>query len=184
MKKIILLLLISYSGFAQENEFTFSEKGFTDFVIKNFESKNKEELYKKIIDWVSVTYNDPKEVIKGEIVNDYIRIEGIKNGVKLGTILGLQTIDNFKYQIEISVKDNKYKFDVIKIQNYTIPSQYITGGWKDISISDTSFNYKNGKIKNQVKFIPVTLPLIFNELNDSLYNFIINNESNTKKNDW
>ena len=49
MKKIILLLLISYSGFAQENEFTFSEKGFTDFVIKNFESKNKEELYKKII---------------------------------------------------------------------------------------------------------------------------------------
>lgn len=184
MKKIILLLLISYSGFAQETEFTFSEKGFTDFVIKNCEGKNKESLYKKIIDWVAVTYNDPKEVIKGEIINDYIRIQGIKNGVKLGTLLGLQTIDNYKYQIEISVKDNKYKFDVINIQNYTTPSQYIRGGWNDINILDTSFYYKNGKIKNSVKFLPASLPEVFNELNDNLYNFIINNESNTKKNDW
>jgi len=184
MKKIILFLLIGFSGFSQETTFTFSQSGFTDFIIQNCEGKNKEEIYKKTIDWISKTYNNPKEVIKAEIINDYIRIEGIKKEVPLGTFMGLATIENYKYQIEISVKDNKYKFDVINIENYTPPSQYLIGGWNSINISNTDFYYKNNKIKASVKFLPESLPAIFNDLNKSLFDFITNNESVIKKNEW
>jgi hypothetical protein len=184
MKKITLLLFISFSCFAQEDKFTFSEKGFTDYIVTNCPDKTKEEIYSKVIDWISIIYNTPKEVIKGEIINDYIRIEGIKKNVALGTLLGMPTVDNYKYQIEISVKDSKYKLDVINIENYTSPSQYITGGWNSINITNTSSYYKNGKIRTSVKFLPESLPEIFNELNRSLSNFILKNETTTKKSDW
>jgi len=185
MKKIILLLLISFSGFSQETKFTYTqEKGLTNFIVINCEGKLKSELYKKIIDWVSVFYNNPKEVIKAEIIDDYIRIEGLQKNVSIGTFMGLETGQDLKYQIEISVKDNKYKFDVINIEYFTPSSQYIIGGWVPFEFNNTSNQYKNGKIKNSVKYLPDSLPKLFNNINDNLYNFIINNESVTKKNEW
>lgn len=184
MKKLILLLLISFSGFSQETQFLFSKDGFTDFVVTNCEGKNKSELFKKVIDWVSITFDTPKEVIKAEIVDDYIRIEGIEKDVNLGVFMGLETITNIKYQIEISVKDEKYKFDVINVESYIQPNQYVIGGWNQMNIADLNSYYKNGKIRNSVKFIPISLPEIFNKLNISLSNFIANNEVSTKKNNW
>jgi hypothetical protein len=78
MKKILLVLLM-LAGFysnAQETEFKFAKEGFTDYVVGTVEGKTAQELYKKTLDWVSVTYKNPKEVIKAQIENDYIRIEG------------------------------------------------------------------------------------------------------------
>lgn len=185
MKKIILLLLIGFSGFSQETKFSFTqEKGLTDFIVINCEGKSKIDLYNKVIDWISVYYNSPKEVIKAEIKDDYIRIEGIQNTVILGTFMGVDTFENFKYQIEISVKDNKYKFDVINIETYTNPTQYSIGGWNPFQFTNTTNFYKNGKIRNSVKYLPENLPKIFNDINENLYNYILNNESTTKKNEW
>ena len=102
MKKYILLFFLfsTIIGFAQETEFKFSKKGFTDFVVVECENKTQSELYKKTLDWVAVNYNTPSDVIKGQIENDYIRIEGFsKDLVANGT----------RYQIEISFKDGKYK---------------------------------------------------------------------------
>jgi hypothetical protein len=186
MKKIILLLLISFSGLAQETQFHYTqEKGLTDYIIISCEGKSKEELYNKTINWISVYYNNPKEVIKAEIKDDYIRIEGIQKNVPLGTFMGMETGDNLKYQIEISVKDNKYKLDVINIETYIIPSQYIVNsGWVPFEFNNTINQYKNGKIKNSVKYLPKSLPQVFNDINTDLYKYILSNESTTKKNEW
>ena len=185
MKKIVLLLLIGFSTFAQENKFIYTqEKGLTNFIVTNCEGKSKSELYNKVIDWISVYYNNPKEVIKAEIINDYIRIEGFQKNIILGTLMGMTIAENLKYQIEISVKDNKYKFDVINIEYFTPSSQYIAGGWVPFEFNNTINQYKNGKIRNSVKYLPDSLPKLFNDINDNLYNYIINNESVTKKNEW
>ena len=92
MKKIIYFLLatisISNLSFGQETEFKFTKEGFTDFVVTQCEGKTQAELYKKALDWVSVTYKNPKEVIKAQIENDYIRIEGSSNSLVCLNILG------------------------------------------------------------------------------------------------
>lgn len=178
MKKIILILLIGFSGLAQEDKFTFSKKGFTDFVVVNCEGKTKEELYKKTLDWINTIYNTPKEVIKGQIENEYIRIEGAEKS------LGVN-YQPAKYMIEISFKDGKYKFDVLNISQFIPGYQYIPSTWKEFYINNTSGYYKkNGEIRNGYKYYSIAIPDYFNKLNKNLNDFIFSNEIITKKNDW
>ena len=62
---------------AQETEFTFdSNKGMTDFIVVPVEGKTAPEIYKKIIEWIKVTYKNPDKVILSTIENEYIRFEG------------------------------------------------------------------------------------------------------------
>jgi hypothetical protein len=119
MKKLLFsLLLISAFANAQETEFKFTKDGFTDYVIGTVPNKTASELYKKTIDWVNITYKNPREVIKAQIENDYIRIEGFKSSMLCKKILLSNICENGRYQIEISFKDGKYKFDVISFKNF------------------------------------------------------------------
>ena len=131
MKKIILLLSLLSSStiiYSQETEFKFVKEGFTDFVITQCEGKTQSELYKKALDWVSVTFKNPKEVIKAQIENDYIRIEGSSKNLVCFNAMG-KSCNTAKYNIEISFKDGKYKsildgnhraYKAIKNKNKTI----------------------------------------------------------------
>ena len=73
--KYLLLLFVSINIYSQ-TEFKFDKDGFTDFIVGECEGKSQSELYKKAIEWISINYKNPKEVIKATIENDYIRIEG------------------------------------------------------------------------------------------------------------
>ncbi len=179
MKKIIILLLLFLTkiGFAQETEFKLTKEGFTDFVVIDCQNKSQSELYRKTLDWINVTYHTPSEVIKGQIENDYIRIEGFANHViSSGT----------KYQIEISFKDGKYKFDIIKIEFYS-DMDYLSVGqpyWKEFDIVDTKrFVDGNGQIIRKAK-VWNRVTNYFNNLNSSLKDFISSEQIPSKKKDW
>jgi len=184
MKKIIVALLFGFFGFAQDSTFVFTKEGFTDFVVTEVEGKTQQELYKKVIDWVSVTYKNPKEVIKAQIENDYVRIEGSSYGLVTFNIMGKKPYES-KYQIEISLKDGKYKFDVIEVQFFTPSSQYGVGGWGYISLNPVDYMYnKKGEIKGNYKYIPQDLTNYFNRLNKELEAFLKSDSIPSKKSDW
>jgi hypothetical protein len=188
MKKILLLLFIvmSFYSNAQETEFKFTKEGFTDFVVGVVEGKTAQELYKKTIDWINVTYKNPKEVIKAQIGNDYIRLEGSKSNMLCMKSLGLLTCRDVRYQIEISLKDGRYKFDLIKLEEYTPPSQYtVTSGWSEVGLTNTSYYYKdNGNIKGLFKLYPTAIETEFNSLNTSLKDFLKSDTIPSKNSDW
>lgn len=185
MKKIVLALLIGFCGFAQETEFKFSKEGFTDYVVTEVPGKTQSELYKKAIDWVSVTYKNPKEVIKAQIENDYIRIQGASSTLVIFNVLGSKTYYDSRYQIEISFKDGKYKFDVIEIEFYTSPSKYGAGGWGTLTLTPADYMYnKKGEIKGNYKYFPETLTTYFNSLNKELEAFLKSDAIPSKKSDW
>lgn len=171
---------------AQETEFKFTKDGFTDYVIGAVDGKTSSELYKKALDWVSVTYKNPKEVIKAQIENDYIRIEGAKSKMLCVKSLGMTSCNDARYQIEISFKDGKYKFDLIKLEQYIAPSQYTTiSGWLEVGLANTSVYFKeNGDLKNIFKLMPPAIETEFNELNQSLKEFLKSDTIPSKKNDW
>lgn len=187
MKQIFLLMLfVCCISWGQETEFNFTKDGFTDFVVTECPGKTQSELYKKSIDWIAVTYNNPKEVLKAQIENDYIRFEGSSKG--LVTISSLMTFSYpTTYQVEVSFKDGKYKFDVVEVKYYIAPSQYGSGGWYNFDIDNTSVaNYynKKGEIKGTFKRMPEALTSFFNRLNNEMKTFFISESIPSKKNDW
>jgi hypothetical protein len=163
--------------------FELSKDGFTDFIVTSVPNKSQSELFKKALDWVALTYKDPKEVIKAQIDNDYIRIEGVSLGMVVVNALGRQAHDG-RYQIEISFKDGKYKFDVIKMEAYYSPSQYYAGGWSDVDLGNVSgFYNKKGELRGAFKYYP-EIPTYFNQLNQQLKDFVSSDAIPSKKSEW
>lgn len=182
MKKVMLsfLILVSFYSNSQEVEFTFtSEKGLTDFIVTPVEGKAAADIYKKIIDWIKVTYKDPSKVILSTIENEYIRFEGASSTIYCINAMG-KTCYNTKYQIEISIKDGKYKFDIVDVQSY-IDSWIKNPVFNDVLSKDNSSYYfkKDGTLKNNWTYLP-EFPKYFNNLNKLLLESIVSKE---KKND-
>ena len=109
-----LLVFFNLSIYGQESEFKFTKDGLTDFVVTPVNGKMQNELYKKTLDWISLTFKEPGEVIKANIENEYIRIEGFSKELICYSYMG-KRCGATKYEIEISFKDGKYTFDVLSI---------------------------------------------------------------------
>ena len=180
MKKIILIAL-SFNcvvSFSQETEFTFTKNGITDFVVTKIENKSQAELYKKTLDWIGINYKNPKEVLKGQVENEYIRIEGIEVNL---FCLNPSLCQNMKYQIEISFKEAKYKIDIIALDQ-DMPEL----GWVHFNgLEDGSFYFNNkGEVKPKFKIFAEEIPKFFNKINKSISEYLVNGNLKNKKNDW
>ncbi|MFA9290095.1 MAG: DUF4468 domain-containing protein [Solirubrobacteraceae bacterium] len=185
MKTFILTLFATVLLFAQETEFKFTKDGFTDFVVINVDGKTPSELYKKTIDWISFSYKNPKEVIKAQIENDYIRFEGFKPNTLCPKLLGMSYCLDVKYQIEVSFKEGKYKFDVTKLESYNKPSENRIGGYIEFPLNNpTGFFKPNREVRPSFKSYPENLESTFNDLNKSLESFLKSDNIPTKKDDW
>lgn len=182
MKKLILssMMLLFFIGTTkgQETEFTFNnERGMTDFVVTQVEGKTSAEIYKKAIEWIKVTYKNPDKVILSTIENEYIRFEGSSNTIYSITVLGAKTYYPTKYEIEITIKDGKYKFDLIAMENLLPANQYSIGGWNanpmfnsnlKKEILEKAFYKKDGTLRSTQKDNIIGVPVYFNSLNKSL----------------
>ena len=185
MKKIIYILLVTFSvtnlSFSQENKFTLTKDGLTDFIVTPVETKTAIQIYKKTVEWILRTYKDPKEVIKAEIENDYIRIEGASNSLICINASGSKICNPTKYVIEISVKEGKYKFDILDLSQFSSQSNSWFHFKFDAEQMKNAYD-KKGELKKYCMYYP-EIPEYFNSLNENLKNFILETNSETKK-DW
>jgi hypothetical protein len=186
-KSLLLILLIAGFANAQETEFKFTKDGFTDFVVINIEGKNQQELYEKALDWLQVTYKNPKEVIKAQIENDYVRIEGFESEMLCTSVLGSVYCQDVKYQVEISFKDGRYKFDVVKVESYeagTIDNNLVSK-WIDFPINSAYVYFKkDGSPKGMFKLYPEAFENTFNNLKSSLKDFLSSETIPSKTEEW
>lgn len=166
MKKNLILLFIAISSICigQTNDkesvgkFEYSEVGLNDFVVTNIDGKTKEEIYSKAINWVKETYKNPDLVLKMQIINEKLRIDAI--ATDLLKVKGVSS--NLNYFIEISFRDNKYKFEILSL------------------LYENSVDYKKiPNFKTDKKLIknfgntPVDIENYFNKLNQSLIDYIV-----------
>ena len=192
---VIFLTFFSFESYSQDSTFTFTNKGVTDYVVSKVDGKSQSDLYKKALDWISVTYKNPNVVIKAKIENEYIRFEGSNSSMICVKSLGMMQCDLATYQIEVSFKDGKYKFDVLEVRSYTKPSQYAAGGWSDIVLPTPSqvevkpevmngyFN-DEGEPRRLMRFYVENIPKEFNSLNQSLKDFLSNDKIPSQQKDW
>lgn len=184
MKKLMTIFSIVFSIVinAQESEFKLTPESLTDYVVIPFEGKTQSELYKKATEWIQYAYKNPKEVLKGNIENEYIRFQGAKKGLVVMNALGRHPYDS-RYTIEISFKDGKCKFDILEIEYYTPYSQYSPGGWNNLTINETSGYFKKGELRSNCKYF-TEIPDYFNSLKNEFINFMKSETIPTKNSDW
>jgi hypothetical protein len=168
MKSIILisLMTLSISGFSQDTLFKVTSEAITDFLVISCENKTQNEIYKKTIEWISINFKNPKQVIQSQIENDMIRIEGFTESLHGGPSSAI-------YLIEISFKEGKYKFDPLE---FTI----INGVNKFKFFPNfTTYFKSDGSVKERLKDTVSGVENTINGLNISLKEYIMG-----KKSDW
>ena len=170
MKTGIFLLAILFSSetlFAQSPDkiFQYTELGLNDFVVTNIDSKAKEEIYTKTLNWVKETYKNPDLVLKMKIENEKIRIDAIASGL----LKTRNLTSDLGYVVEISFKDNKYKFEIVSLL-YDNSTDY-----KKIP----NFKTDSRMVKN-FGATPTDIEKYFNRLNESLKTYL----TGEKKDDW
>lgn len=178
MRKLFLLfILISGCAFGQ---ITLSkENGLTKYIVTEVPGKSASEIYQKTIDWINKTYQRADVVIQGEVKDDYIRFQGI-DGKSLCQNPQNKLIFSclpFRHHIEISVKDGKYKFEIVKLeQKNSLFPKYSSNPWMDLIYT---WN-KKGELKPAVVG---GLPDALNALNNDLKSYILG-ESKKSNDDW
>ena len=166
---MLLLLFVPFMGFSQVcDSIKMTTTDFTPVIIQ-LNGKSNSEIYSKIKSWINRTYKNPDLVIKADEKDSYIRLHSIDTFEFRQ--MGLAT-NNYSYDLEILIKDSKYKINFFNIN--------------DISISNGSLpNYffkENGELYG---FKKVNLSMqkgILNSLNKihfSIFNYI-----NTSKDNW
>lgn len=195
MRKILFVLLMFSSVVnAQHSKFIFDYKtGLNDYIVTSVEGKLATEIYKKTLDWIKVTYADPSKAILSTIENEYIRFNGLGDYICYDPLNPKNiTLDcyNVKYEIEISFKDGKYKFEILSLQQYETPGQYRSGGWKNVPVFNKNISEedlakilfkKDGTIKKQYETITKSGDY-FNNINTLLFEYI--NSNINSKSDW
>lgn len=166
MKKIIILLIITFSSICigqtseivKVEKFEYSEVGLNDYIITNIEGKTKDEMYKKAMNWIKETYKTPDLVLKMSIENEKLRIDAVAIGII--KVRGVSM--DLGYVVEISFRDNKYKFELISLlYNNTTDYKKISNFKTDPKLVK-NFGNSAAEIENY-----------FNTLNKSLEIYII-----------
>jgi hypothetical protein len=176
MKTIILLLAISISSFSYGQKLVLKPTGFEP-VVYQIDSLKAPTIYKRAMDWVQITYKNPKESLKASIENENIRLDGFTENAFIRTFKsGSKSNYGLFYTLEINIKDGKYRFvftpnqivtdDKVKIFRFGIPDFF--DGKADV----------NG---NTYEGCASTLETSTNALAVSLYNYILGKKDN---NNW
>ena len=178
MKKIILLLALLSSSIvlAQDiPQLKLTPNGVEPIVVE-VDSLTASDIYKKALYWVQETYKNPDKVLKSNIKDDKIRVDGFAKSAFIWTTLGIKQIMNMDYTVEISFKDGKYRFEYII-------GQFYTDGGQRARYTYTSFYKANYEVKKSYLDAVPSMEQTMNNLSKSFYNFVIGSTSKADK-DW
>ena len=174
MKRIFFVLSLSFLSiilFSQDQRFTLSEEKPVfppQFIVLKMDSLSIEDGYKRTLEWINMNYNTPSEVIKSQIENKYIRIQGIsKNGFTFVN-MGMTFYKDIRYTIEFKFKENKVRYDVLDYDVWNDGTQYTSAGWSPYPIKYSKLYKKNGKIKKGYAKGVQTIIGCFNDIADGL----------------
>ena len=197
MKKFIFLVATALTSsilFGQDTtpaqtppptNFTITKDvGLSPFIVVKTEGKTKEELYKKTIEWINKNYNKPSEVIKAQVENDYIRFQGVSKEKYCWDAL-VTFCNDIRYEVEVSFKDGKYKFEVLSLEDYHVTGASGLRVWGSINYKESWTHFKNtGEVRKMYAKNIKEITSFFDELSKNLYDYIYNQNDTAKSNDW
>lgn len=175
MRKYFLIIgicLISFSVFSQNlPKLVLTEKGFEP-VVYQVDSLKAPDIYKKVLAWIQITYKNPQEVLKANVENETIRLEGLNKGAFVRAFAsGTKAYYDIAYTLEINIKDGKYRF------NFT-PNQITVNSRKVLFYIPDFFTGKADINGNSYDGCAISLESSVNSFSLSLYNYVLGKKEN------
>lgn len=174
MRKLFLLLVFVCSVSFGQEVLILTQKGF-DPVVVSINEMPASLIYSKTKEWIQTYYKNPNEVLKGDIENNMIRIEGFDVGGYKMKNLGMVFPYDYSYSIEIEFKEGRYRF------NYIVNQLWSDGKICAYSIKD--FFDKKGIVKKRYELANETMNESANDNLKSLHNYILG-KTQSVKSDW
>lgn len=168
MKKVLIGILVVFLNsvcFAQEIPKLKATVNGIEPIVVEVDGMTASELYEKSINYVKETYKNPDEVLKAEIKDEKIRFIGFAEEAWFYKAMGIKTFYHMDYSVEISFKDNKYKFE------FMVGDFYTTKHAKTVFNYNSFFN-KQGEIKKAYTDAPPSMEETINALALSHYNYV------------
>lgn len=138
--KLLYLLLFTTTCFAQievtPNGLEFEEYG--DFLVIEADTTSASELYKRALKYVEMNYKDPDEVYKGQVEEEYLKIETFKPNLTTANNSGVKLPIDARYFIEMRFKDGRVRYEITGLsmtaQNGGRPLNFSGSIWKGYPI--------------------------------------------------
>lgn len=181
MKKSILFLVITFlltSITIAQDGFEYNIDGLnTDNFVVEVESKTKEELYERAVQWLKFKYNNPYKVIRSKTDNERLLIETIDQ--KAFETEG-NPARNIKYTLELTFRDGRYRFHLQELSYITdkVPFNHPIN-FK----SGEEFYNKKGEEHRAFRGASASITKYLNDLFDTLES-IVKEGIQEKKDDW
>lgn len=173
MKKLLLAFAFcSFLSFSQE-KINLTRDGVGD-IITEVSNLTAVDLYSKSKEWVQLSYKNPSEVLKADIENKTIRLEGFCSDCYYTKSLGIKYYNDVLYTMILSFKDGKYKTSI------TIDRMLNQG--RQVQYSYRNFFKKDGTIRKVYKVSYDSLLESLNATYLSLFNHITG--ATNKSDDW
>lgn len=166
-KNILLILLLISSNFIvsqdiQELKLTIDG---VESVQLNFDNLTNNQIYDRSLMWVQETFINAKDVLKENIENEKIKIEGFAEKAWWYKSMGLKNYNHMQYTVTIHFRENVVTFE------YLVGEFYILEGPK-AQYDYRMFFKKDGSIRKQYTDAVPSLELTMNTLLVSYYNYI------------
>lgn len=164
----LILILVSLSIFGQEeniDKLKFDTYDFPKAVVIDVKNKNQASLKKKVEAWIESYFTEITLDKSSFSKNTFFISAQSERFLKVKNLPS-----DLKFEIKISLRDNKYRFEVTNL-NYKYYTEYR-------QISDVNL-IKDEVIKKDLDQSRSLLSTFFNNLNSDLYQFIISENT-----DW
>lgn len=175
MNKILLLFLIISGSLNAQTKVEVKKEGAVP-VVTEFEGKSAQELYLQTKKWIQSNYKNPSEVLKGDIENDMLRINGYGSGFFYVKSI-IKNYYDVEYSIEFLFKDGKYKY-IFTINKITTQGRKIY-----FSVPSDFFKSDGTTVRTIYADGYESLSASINALYLSHFNYI-SGKTESKKNDW
>jgi hypothetical protein len=173
MKTLYLITLLTISTLLNAQELpklNLTNKGVSPIII-NVDSTNAQQLYKRSLDWINDVYKNPKSVVKADITNEKLRVNGVAKNAYFFKSLGMKTEFDIEYTLDLEFKDNRFRL------TYTVESVYFSN--EKSSFPYNEYFNNEGELRKSYKDVKPSLEKTMNDLVLSIYDFI-----KKPKTDW
>lgn len=179
-----MLFIIPFLSFGQIDipELKITALG-VDPIVVHIDSMSAKELYKKTLKWVQKTYISPENVLKGNIENENIRVQGKKENAFSysnwpGSFSGTMYYDAV-YMFDLDFRDGRFR------ATYQPMTFYLGGTLKEVSGYSSWFakqkdTKKGAKIQAINDNAIVEFNIHMNELVKNLHDYLISSDEDDK----
>ena len=146
-------------------QFTFTKEGVQPVVV-DFEGMNRSELFAGTINWYQDYYTNKVENLIRTVENREVEIAGLKKGVLVSKIMGVELFLDIQYQFKIEFIENRIRMNFVSVDQM---GQFM----EEVSKEEKDSVENSEKINKLTEDFKIEMEKMMNEISSSLVNYLM-----------